>query len=54
MDQTKMMIMLFYSLLTFFLPGYQMYVKEEIGMTVGFMLSMLLYTVYGKKMIAGY
>ncbi len=52
MNQTKMMIMFFYSLLTFFIPGYQTYISEEVAMLIGFTLSMVLYTEYGKKMIS--
>lgn len=46
------MIMFFYSLLTFFIPGYQTYISEEVAMLIGFTLSMVLYTEYGKKMIS--
>ena len=53
MNSKKLMIMLFYSLLTFFVPGYQTYMTEETGMILGFLLSMVLYTYYGKPMIAG-
>ena len=55
----KMMLMLFYSFLTFFVPGrfvprFQKYFSEEVAMTIGFAVSMVLYKLFGKKWIAGY
>ena len=54
MTPRKLLVMIFYSILTFFIPHLtKNFIDEQIGQQIGFVISGILYTYYGKKFIRG-